>query len=480
MMIHLKYKLLILSFLFSIGSFAQYPDSLLNYLEIAAKNSPLVRQKYYEYQASLQKITQAGALQDPELSIGVFLKPMELVEGKQVSEATLMQMFPWFGVLRNAKDEMSLMANAKFEEFRNSKLQLFFEVQRTYYDLYKLRKDIGISERNIEILRSIENIALVRYKTAPTGSSGSVQQPTRQASGSSSAQSGGGSQGMSGMSGGGAGSSAPQSSSSMQSGNSMGGSGNGANLSDLYRIKIEISDLKNSIAFLKDQERSIIARFNSLLNRPSLYQVYSADTLITDTLGLTSSAIVDSIKTRNPMLGMIEYERQSFESRKKMVKGMGYPMVGLGLNYSLIGKSEMSETPDMNGKDMVMPMVKFTLPIYRKKYKAMQKEADFLIQSSSEKYAATSNDLQTEYYQALQMYQDAQRRITLYEEQYQLASKSLELIINNFSTSGADLTDVLRVRQQTLDYELSRIEAAADFNTSVAWIKRLMASTYIE
>jgi outer membrane protein TolC len=479
-MIHLKYKLLILSFLFSIGSFAQYPDSLLNYLEIAAKNSPRVRQKYYEYQAALQKIPQAGALQDPELSIGVFLKPMELVEGRQVSEATLMQMFPWFGVLRNAKDEMSLMANAKFEEFRNSKLQLFFEVQRTYYDLYKLRKDISISDRNIEILRSIENIALVRYKTAPTGSSGSVQQPSRQASGSS-AQSGGGSQGMSGMSGGGAGgSSVPQSSSSMQNGNSMGGSGNGTNLSDLYRIKIEISDLANSIAFLKDQERSIIARFNSLLNRPSLYQVHSADTLITDTLRLTSSAIVDSIKTRNPMLGMIEYERQSFESRKKMVKGMGYPMVGLGVNYSLLGKSEMSEAPDMNGKDMVMPMVKFTLPIYRKKYKAMQKEADFLIQSSSEKYTATSNDLQTEYYQALQMYQDAQRRITLYEEQYQLASKSLELIINNFSTSGADLTDVLRVRQQTLDYELSRIEAVADFNTSVAWIKRLMASTYIE
>ena len=45
---------------------------------------------------------------------------------------------------------------------------------------------------------------------------------------------------------------------------------------------------------------------------------------------------------KNPMLGMLEYEKQSFEARKKMVKGMGYPMVGLGLNYSLISKSEMS------------------------------------------------------------------------------------------------------------------------------------------
>jgi len=36
---------------------------------------------------------------------------MELVSGNQVADIKLMQMFPWFGVLRNAKDEMSFMAN---------------------------------------------------------------------------------------------------------------------------------------------------------------------------------------------------------------------------------------------------------------------------------------------------------------------------------------------------------------------------------
>ncbi len=55
---------------------------------------------------------------------------------------------------------------------------------------------------------------------------------------------------------------------------------------------------------------------------------------------------------------------------------MGYPMIGLGVNYSVINKNEMS-TSAMNGKDMIMPMVTVTLPIYRKKYKAMQTEADF-------------------------------------------------------------------------------------------------------
>ncbi|HEX2969611.1 MAG TPA: TolC family protein [Bacteroidales bacterium] len=453
-------------------------DSLISYLEIAAKNNPLVQQKYYEYKAALQKIPQAGALQDPELNFGVFLQPMELVEGRQRAEASLMQMFPWFGVLRNAKDEMSLMANAKYEEFRDAKLQVFYEVQRTFYELFKLRNNIRISGRNEDILKSIESIALIRYKTGPVSNQSTVQQPagTNKSTTGPPAGSSAGMQGMSGNAGAGSAVSSQQQAMNMQGASGMNASGTGTNLSDLYRIKIELSDLENNISLLHDQEQSAIARFNSLLNRSPLSHVFSADTIITDTMDLSSSAIIDSIKSGNPMLSMTDYEKQSYESRKKMVRAMGYPMVGVGLNYSVIDKNVMNESSTMNGKDMLMPMFRVTLPIYRKKYKAMKNEAELLIRSSDEKYAGTYNDLQSEYYNALQMYNDAQRKINLYNEQFNLASKSLDLMMSSFSTSGSGLTDVLRVRQQTLDYELKKSDATADLNTAVAWIKRLMAS----
>jgi outer membrane protein TolC len=193
-----------------------------------------------------------------------------------------------------------------------------------------------------------------------------------------------------------------------------------------------------------------------------------------DSVKLSLAAVSDSMLANNPMLGMLGYEKQSIEARKKMVTRMGYPMVGLGVNYTLISKSEMS-TSSMNGKDMIMPMVTVTLPIYRKKYNAMRDEADLMRRATSQNYQATSNSLQAEYYQAVQLYQDAERRIKLYYNQYQLASRSLDLMLKSFSVSGASLTDVLRIRQQTLDYELKQVEAVADFNTSVAWLKRLMA-----
>ncbi len=473
-----KYKILLLTFLM-IGSWtvanSQQSDSLKVYLELAAKNNPTVMQKFIEYKAALQKIPQVGSLPDPELNIGVFLSPMELVGGNQVADLRLMQMFPWFGLLKAAKDEMSLMAKAKYESFRDAKLQVFYDLQQAWFEIYKVQQDIRISEKNIEILNSLERLSLIRFKAGSSGggsasSSGGAMQSGAAKSASS------GSSGMNTM-GGNSGTATAKASPSMQS-SPMGSSG-GSGLSDLYRIQIEIAELKNNIALLKNQQHTIVARFNSFLNRQVQSPVAVSDTLKPDALNVPLLAVADSMLLNNPMLGMLNYEKKSLEARKIMVTKMGYPMVGLGVNYSLINKNPMS-TSAMNGSDMIMPMVTVTLPIYRKKYKAMQDEVELLKNATVQGIQAASNSLQAEYYEAVQNYEDAQRRMGLYVDQYQLANQSLNILMKSFSASGAGLIDVLRVRQQTLDYELKQVDAVADFNSAITKLQRLMAYSRIQ
>jgi outer membrane protein TolC len=445
-------------------------DSLYQYLEIAGKNNPGVLQKFSEYQAALQRVPQVGSLADPELSMGFFLSPMELVGGKQIADIRLMQMFPWFGVLKSAKDEMSLMANAKFELFRDTKLQLYYDVQRTWYELFKVEKNISISEKNLDLLKTIERLAIVKFSADPSGNTGAS--PSNSAMAKASQNNTSGNQGMQGMSSSQsntAPSAKSQPATAMQSG-AMNSSSAYSGLSDLYRIQIEAGELENNIASLITQKRTITAQFNNYLNRPAGYPVSIPEKAPADSLGYAIIAVSDSISAKNPMLAMLLYEEQSLEAKKKMVSRMGYPMVGLGLNYALIGKNELS-TSAMNGKDMIMPMVTVTLPVYRKKYRAMVNESEILKTAAKQNYQSTANLLQSEYYQAIQLYQDAQRRMKLYNNQYLLASKSLDLILKNFSVSSAGLSDVLRVRQQTLDYELKEVEAVADL--SIVWLKRL-------
>jgi outer membrane protein TolC len=471
-------NIIILGLCYTTAAYTQ--DSLTHYLEIAAKSNPTVLQKLNEYQAALQKVPQVGSLPDPEVSLGVFLSPMELVSGNQVADIRLMQMFPWFGVLKSAKDEMSMMANAKYESFRDAKLQVLFDVQRTWYELYKVQQEILIAEKNIDILHTIERLSLIKFKAGTTGIGGASQSASAMSNAISQNVSPGssGMQTMGSNTGNNTGTNPVQVSSSVQS-NSMSSQTSGSGLADLYRLQIEIGDLENNIAYLRNQQNTLVARFNSYLNRPVQSVVAITDTLKSDTLYVSLPAVSDSMLNNNPMLGMLQYEQQSLEARKKMVTRMGYPMVGLGLNYSLINKSQMS-TSSMNGKDMIMPMVTLTLPIYRKKYNAMQTEADLLKTATAQNYTATANTLQTEYYQAVQLYLDAGRRMKLYANQYLLANKTLDIMLKSFSTSGSGLTDVLRIRQQTLDYEFKQVEAISDYNTGIAWLKRLMVFTQIE
>ena len=457
-----------------------FPDSLAAYLEIAAMKNPGVQKTLLEYQAALQKVPQVSSLPDPELSAGMFLKPMELMTGNQVADFRLMLMFPWFGVLRSAKDEMSLMAKAKYELFRDAKAQVSYDVQRTWYELFKVREEIRISEKNIEILRAIERLSLVKYKSPASGGSsaqpvGSVSSTGSRgaiAAGSSGMGSMTGNQANQGTSSSGRGQSSMQSS-SMQS-SSMGTSSGGSGLADLYRIQIELLGLEDNIASLKNQERTIIARFNSLLDRDQGFPVYSDTIAGNAPVGFAETIALDSLLSDNPMLKMIGYESQSLDARKRMISGMSYPMMGLGISYSLINKSPMLESA-MNGSDMIMPMVSVTIPVYRKKYNAMKSETDLLKSSSEQNYRATANSLKADIYNALLACQDASRKAKLYEEQRSLAARSFDLFLKDFSSSASSLTDVLRLQQQLYDYELKLIGSKADQNISFALITRLMA-----
>jgi len=353
-------------------------------------------------------------------------------------------------------------------------LQVFYEVQTNWFDLYKVRRDIEISNDNIKLLKTIERLSIVKFKSGSTNSA-----------------SGSGSNNMSGnatTSGSGSGSVMGSSMNSNASGpnssaistnygvsgpvSSSMSSGSSSSLADVYRIQIEISDLENSIALLKNEEQVIRSKFNSLLNRPLTLPVSVSDSLSVEPLDISYLSVTDSMFTENPMLTMLKYDQQSIDARKKMQKQMGLPMVGVGLNYSLIRKSEMSTSP-MNGKDMIMPMLTVTLPIYRKKYTSMQAESALLKTASENNYQATTNALKTEYYEALQLYFDAQRRIKLNENQSQLTRKSFDILLKSFVSSSAGLTEIMQVQRQLLDYGMRKEEAKTDFNKAKVWLKRL-------
>src|SRR5690606_8945772 len=236
-----------------------WAQTLDDYLLMAAENNPELQAEFARYQASLEQVNQAGALPDPEISMGVFIQKMETLMGNQKADVSIMQMFPWFGMLKVQEEESALMAKAQFESFREDKNKLFLQVKETYYQLYLVDQKRLIAEENKKILETLERVALTRFGSGTSSEAIMAPSPTPQ----SSSQEMGSNTGMT-MGGG-----MPAASASpAPSAGGMAAMGTGASgkMTDVLRVQIQIKEIDNALAQLEEERRILQVKFNLLLN----------------------------------------------------------------------------------------------------------------------------------------------------------------------------------------------------------------------
>ncbi len=153
-------------------------------------------------------------------------------------------------------------------------------------------------------------------------------------------------------------------------------------------------------------------------------------------------------------------------------------MIGIGLQYSLVNKvADPMGMPDMNGKDMVMPMLKISLPLFRRKYNAQQRESHNYRVASELKRDNIQKPVAGRIYKCpVSNLMMLPVKVLLYEQQYALSLSTWQLMVREFSAGRQSLTDVIQVERQMLDYKLKKqCEAIAAYNTMVAAMEKLIA-----
>lgn len=252
----------------------------------------------------------------------------------------------------------------------------------------------------------------------------------------------------------------------------------GGGMADVLRIQLERAELENNLENIRSARLVAEAQFNVLLSRSSDAAVVVPDSLEQRVFLLDDAAIMDRIFAQNPMLTMLDAEGRAYRAKAKMDLRMSYPMIGIGLQYSPISKSDNPMVMgDMNGKDMVMPMLTVSLPLFRKKYNAQQRESRNYWLANELKRDNVQNQLQAEYVGVRQQLEDAARKVELYTRQYALSLSTWQLMIREFSTGRQSLTDVIQVERQMLDYKLKKSESIAAYNTTVAAVERLVSTS---
>ena len=391
-------------------------DSLAVYIAEAIRNNPALMSEYQAYQAQMANAQGAGILSDPQLSVGLFPQAMHHVNGKQLATITIMQMFPWFGTLKAGREQMEYKAQEAYQKFREKSLSTAFNVEKQWYSILATQEKVKAVKQKRALLNDIKKVAIYLYKNYTAGRD--------------------------------------------------------TKMSDQLRLDAEEERLKEQTESLETQLTLQKQQFNIMLHRRPNVALSLPDSI---PLRQMPTFNWTEIERNNPKLAQYSAIQKAFKSQEEQTRAKGMPMIGVGLQYTLNGKVDMPMMPNMNGKDMVMPMVSVTIPIYRKKITSAIHSAQLMERSAAYNYQNQLDALQSTYLSIEQRADDIKRKLKLYESEVSLLNRTLELMQKEYATGAASLTDILQTTREGIDYDLLKAEANAQYNTITAEAIQLLA-----
>ncbi len=391
---------------------AQPLDSLLI---IAKTNNLELKILETEHLAALERAPQVSQLPDPEIGIGAFPLPVETRLGPQLVRIGATQTFPWKGVLNGKKEVELAKAKAFFERIEDKELDLSFQLKEAYYQLYETLQSQNILERNLDLLRTLERVALAKVES-------------------------------------------------------------GSNtMADALRVQLKIQELNQEIKILETSKTKPITIINQLLNRALDSPISIPDSLPFATLPFDRNTLLREIGSRHPRLRM--FELQQDVSRKAITANEleGKPTLGLGLDYIMVN-NRSDATPTNNGRDIVQLRASIKLPLYRQKYTAREREEQLKIQALNHKKSETLNQFMTAIEEAYADYEAAQLKMELYQQQTTIIRAAINILKESYTTQGKGFDELLNLEKDLIDYDLKILKAIVESHRAKIGIERFLIS----
>jgi outer membrane protein TolC len=129
-------------------------SSLSNFLTYALLNQPQVEAAYFDWLASVERITVARSLPDPQLTFQMDIEDVvtSLMPG-------LMMSFPGAGKLRAAGALAAAESQGQYFAFRTACLQSAYAVEGAYYQLYFLNEKLRVNRETLGLLADLAKLA---------------------------------------------------------------------------------------------------------------------------------------------------------------------------------------------------------------------------------------------------------------------------------------------------------------------------------
>ncbi|MBB4119066.1 outer membrane protein TolC [Mesonia hippocampi] len=242
---------------------------------------------------------------------------------------------------------------------------------------------------------------------------------------------------------------------------------NQASAVDVLKLQMKRKELISK----KEQTQGLFyaksTAFSNLLNQEDLLIE------LPDTLSLPKEKLTDFNDPKiHPEVLKYDYVISSIEQEEKVNRKGANPNIGLGLDYVFV-EERPGMVMDDNGKDIIMPMVNISIPIFNKKYKSITAQNNIKVQEAQQQQELQKNLIDTQLSQAIE--EQISARIT-YQNQLEnlnYAEQAQQILLQQYQNGILQYNDVLDIIELQLTMELSLTEALNNYYRQQATINYL-------
>ncbi len=368
-------------------------QSLEDYIQMALKNSSIIKNKIADEKIAESKILEADAFPDTQINFGIYALQPETRVGNQVTKIGIGQQIPWFGTNKAKENWLSEAAGLKKYDTDLAKRNLTYQVKVLYYKMYEKQKLIEILKENKQILKTYEDMAL-----------GAL-------------------------------------------------SNNLTTMAEVLKIRARKNELHARIYEAIQDLEALKRQFNRLLER-------NLDEPVNLPARLDATDIFIRKKTlaQFPTLQKIKQSKEMYEAEKQWIKKQSKPKIRFGVDYiSVQERTDMTVTN--NGKDILMPSLGLSIPVFNRKYKSKITQTELKAKQTEWAYTEQKiqlenmlDDLETDFHNQLTNVLTADKNV----KDTQLA---IDVSLKAYETGMLDYDKILRLQLDKIQFQLKSLQA---------------------
>ena len=384
-------------------------QQLDSYIKEAEQNNPEVQAFALRYDLASEKVNEANTLPDTEFSAGYFVSEPETRTGAQKARFSVRQMIPWFGTITARENYATSMADAEYVEVAVTKRKLALSVAQSYYRLYSLQARMEVLRENIELLEVYHELAL---NSLEVGSASAV---------------------------------------------------------DVLRLQMRQNDLAQQRETLQQEFDAEKVNFNNLLNRREDLEV-----AVVDSMAIPQREIIEDLEIAEVHPELMKFDRlyESVSEAELLNQKESLPKLGFGLDYIPVAE-RTDMVVDENGKDILMPMVSVSIPIFNNKFKSVSRQNEIRQKEIQAQREERLNRLQTLLATALNSRTSARITANTFLRNIEQAKDAEEILVRSYETGTINFNDVLDVQELQLKFQTGLIEAVKNYYQQTALVNYL-------